>query len=185
MAYATSDELAVLMGRGDTPFTEAETERAQLLLDLAAGEIDRELGQSLTLSESTVEIDGTGTPVLLLPRWPVIAVASVTVVEDLDEPPISLVEDEDFRWSRFGKLRRIGRCWPCIERAVEATITAGWDPIPADVKGINLRLAQTAWPNPIGAESERLGDWSVKYATAGMHLTTEELNTLGFYRART
>lgn len=185
MAYATSAELAVLMGRGDTPFTPAEEARAQLLLTLATGVIDAELGQSLVLGPSTAEIDGTATPVLLLPRWPVTAVATVTVIDDLDEAPKTLVENVDYRWSRYGKLRRIGRCWPCIERAVDADYTAGWDPIPDDVRSINLRLAQAGWANPTGLESERLGDWSAKWAVPGMNLTSAELSTLGFYRART
>lgn len=185
MAYATAAELAVLMGRGDTPFTPAETARADLLLALATGVIDAELGQSLVLGPSTAELDGTGTHVLLLPRWPVTALTSVTVIDDLGEAPETLVEDDDFRWSAYGKLRRIGCRWPCIERAVEVAYTAGWDPIPDDVRSICLRLAQAGWANPIGLESERLGDWSAKWSTPGMNLTTNELASLGFYRART
>ncbi|MFB4294799.1 hypothetical protein ACBI99_44720 [Nonomuraea sp. ATR24] len=185
MAYATADELAVLLGRGDDPFSEAETTKANLLLAIATGDMDRELGQSLTLSESTAELDGTGTPVLLLPRWPVTAVASVSVIDDLDEAAEDLVADTDYRWSRYGKLRRLRSCWPCIERAVEVTYTAGWDPIPDDIKGMCLRLAQAGWSNFAGAESERLGDWSVKWHVPGMNLSTSDLATLGFYRART
>ncbi|MCG5220270.1 glycoside hydrolase family 25 domain-containing protein [Streptosporangium soli] len=185
MAYATADELAVLMGRGAGGLDAAETARAELLLTLADGVIDAELGQSLTLADSTAEIDGTGTPVLLLPRWPVTAVTAVSVIEDLDEDAKVLVENDDYRWSRYGKLRRIGGCWPCIERAVDVAYTAGWNPIPDDVRGICLRLAHAGWTNPTGLESERLGDWSAKWSTPGMRLTTSERATLGFYRART
>jgi hypothetical protein len=184
MAYATSAELAVLMGRGDTPFTPTEEAKAELLLTLATGRMDGELGQSLVLAETTAEIDGTGTPVLLLPRWPVTAVEQVTVIEDLDEPAETLVANIDYRWSRHGRLRRLRRCWPCIERAVEVIFTAGLDPIPDELKGMNLRLAQGGWDNFVGLESERLGDWSAKWATVGMNFTTDDLATLSRYRVQ-
>lgn len=183
MAYATVEQLQTLMGR-DTPFSEAETAKAQLLLTIATGMIDAETGQTLEHGAVTSELDGTGTTVLLLPRWPVTAVSSVTVIDDLDEAPKTLVEDDDYRWSSYGRLRRRRCRWPCIERAVEVVYTAGWDPIPDDVVGICLRLAQAGWDNFGGLESERLGDWSAKYAVPGMRFTTSDLATLGRYSAR-
>lgn len=190
MAYATPAELQTLMGRDDDPFTSGETARAVLLLDLATGAIDgelglAELGESLELGVSTAEVDGTGTHLLLLPRWPVTAVESVAVIDDLDEPADALTEDTDYRWSRHGQLRRLRRCWPRIERAVEVVYTAGWDPIPNDVKGMCLRLASAGWDNIAGLESERLGDWSAKWSVPGMNLSTTDLRTLSLYRVRT
>ncbi|MEV0586327.1 hypothetical protein [Nonomuraea sp. NPDC050310] len=184
MPYATPEQLAVLMGRGDVPFTAAEQARAELVLTLASGVIDGETGQPLDLATTTVELDGNGTQLLLLPRWPVTAVTDVSVVDDIDQAPADLVENVDYRWSRHGRLRRLRCRWPCIERAITATVTAGWDPIPDEVRAICLRLAQAGWDNAAGLESERLGDWSVKYAVPGMNPTTSERSALGLYRAR-
>lgn len=187
MAYATVAQFATLLGTTEAGLSAEQRARAELLLDLAAGVIDDELGQSLIQEETTVELDGTGTDVLLLPRWPVTAMASVTVIDDLDEDPVEVVEDVDFRWSRDGRLRRLCRCWPCVERAVTVTYTAGYpdEEIPAGIQSITLRLARQGWENPGGKESERLGDWNAKWARAEMLPTTAEKAKIGLYRART
>ncbi|WP_327587044.1 hypothetical protein OHA25_08535 [Nonomuraea sp. NBC_00507] len=184
MPYAEAAELGVLMGRGDAGLDAAETARAELLLQLATGVIDDETGQSLTMATDTVTLDGSGRHRLLLPRWPVTAVATVTVLED-DDSETDLVHGVDYRWTSYGRLRRIRGCWPCREQAVDVTYTAGYDPIPDGVKAMCLRLARAGWENGAGKESERLGDWAAKWATPGMLPTTGELRTLSIYRART
>jgi hypothetical protein len=44
------------------------------------------------------------------------------------------------------------------------TYTAGYDPIPADLKAVALDLAVADVANPAGVASERLGDYSVQFA---------------------
>lgn len=182
MPYAEAEELGILMGRGDDGLDGAETARADLLLQMAQGVIDAETGQSLELTESTHVLDGNGGTRLLLPRWPVTAVASVTVLDDDDED-VLLAYGVDYRWTRYGRLRRVRGCWPYKERSVTVILTAGHDPIPDDVRSINLRLARAGWMNPAGLEAERIGDWNAKYAAAGMALTTAEIRTLSAYGA--
>lgn len=184
MSYAEAAELGVLMGRGADGLDDDETARATLLLQLAAGVIDAETGQSLTLATDTVTLDGPGRHRLLLPRWPVIAVAAVSVLED-DDTETDLVHGVDYRWTSYGRLRRIRGCWPCREQSIDAVVTAGWAPIPDVVKAMSLRLAHAGWLNAAGLESERLGDWAAKWATPGMGLTTGERRSLSIYRART
>lgn len=184
MPYAEAAELGVLMGRGEAGLDAEETARAELLLALATGVIDDEIGQSLTLATDTVVLDGNGGHRLLLPRWPVTAVASVTIVEE-DGSETVLEHGSDYRWTSYGRLRRIGHCWPRREQAIEVVDTAGWAPIPDGVKAMCLRLARVGWDNAAGLESERLGDWAAKWATPGMQLTTAEKRSLAMYRART
>ncbi|MFD8556628.1 hypothetical protein ACFV1N_04955 [Streptosporangium canum] len=184
MSYAEAAQLGVLMGRGADGLDTEETARAELLLALAKGVIDAETGQSLELATTTATLDGVGGRRLLLPRWPVTAVASVTVL-DYDDAESELVHGTDYRWTSYGRLRRLRDCWPRLEQSIEVTYTAGWDPIPDDVRNICLRLARAGWDNPAGLEAERLGDWNAKYATAGMLPTSGELRTLSIYRART
>lgn len=182
MSYAEAEELGILMGRGDDGLDGAETARAELLLAMATGVIDGETEQPLQLVESTHVLDARGGTKLILPRWPVTAVASVTVL-DQDDQDVALVHGTDYRWSAIGMLRRIRGCWPCKERAVTVALTSGHDPIPEDVRSICLRLAHAGWQNAGGLEAERLGDWNAKYASAGMVLTTAEIRTLSAYGA--
>lgn len=184
MPYAEAEELGILMGRGDEGLDGAETARAEILLELATGVIDAKTEQSLQLAETTHVMDGHGTSRLILPRWPVTAIASVIELDDRDEPVV-LVHRVDYRWSRHGILRRIRGCWPCKEQAVTVTLTAGHDPIPDSVRTMCLRIARAGWDNPLGLKAERLGDWSAQYVVPGMELTTAEIGTLAGYRAHT
>ncbi len=184
MSYAQAVELGILMGRGDEGLDAAETARAELLLAMATGVIDAETGQPLQLAQSTHVLDARGGTKLILPRWPVTAVASVTVLDEQDQD-LTLVHGTDYRWSRFGLLRRVRGCWPCKERSVTVVLTSGHDPVPENVRPICLRLARSGWDNSAGLEAERLGDWNAKYAVPGMVLTTAEIRTLSAYGTHT
>ncbi|GAA1015889.1 hypothetical protein Aple_010710 [Acrocarpospora pleiomorpha] len=184
MAYATAEEFAVLLGRGEDGLTENERARAELNLELATGEIDNATGQSLQLASQTETLDGPGGRHLILPRWPVTAIDSVTVLDEDDEPT-ELVYGTDYRWSTNGILTRRRCYWPCRQRSVIVAWTAGHAPIPAVARSICLRLARSGWENPAGKTSERLADWQAAWAVAGIALTTEEINRLGPYSART
>lgn len=182
MTIATPSELARWMGHPG--FSDAELARAELLLELAEAVIEgpEAAGQSLAESVDTVLLDGTGTPRLLLPRWPVSAVTSVEV--DDGSTVTTLVVNDDYTWSEAGILRRRGAVWPCRDRCIEAVYTAGYDPVPVSVKRIQMRLAATTWDNPIGADSEQLGDRNVKWHVPGMELTKSEQRTLAAFGSR-
>ncbi|PJN31309.1 hypothetical protein CG717_16205 [Streptomyces sp. CB02613] len=198
MAYATADELRRLLR--EPSFTEDDTATAELLIELAEGVIEEETGQALELSEDTVTLDGptkddsryqghTASRHLILPRWPVTAVASVTLTDDTggDGETLTFGKDRDYTWSRDGLLHRRGGEWPTHDRAIEVTYTAGYAPVPAGVKRMVLRLAAGAWSNPERLTSESLGDHSKAWAAdaLGMELTPADRKTLGLYRART
>ena len=174
MAYATSAELAVWMGYEDG-FTAAQEDRADQRLDVATSVIDDELGQSLVQAAETVTLPGSGTTRLVVPRWPVIAVAQVLVDEQL------LVVDEDYRWERDGIVTRT-----CHRRwcgRVTVTYTAGWAPIPESVKGLCMELAAGSWNTTGGKKSERIADYQVAWAREGLALSTADKRSLGRYAA--
>lgn len=180
MVLATAAELAAWLGHPG--FDTTEQARAELLLNLATAEVQGADGtdQALEVAAQTQVRDGTGTCKLVLPRHPVTAVATVTV--DDGTTVTTLTFDDDYTWSESGILTRISGVWPCRDRAVTITYTAGWATIPAEVKKICLRLASTAWHNPIGADSEQIGDRDVRWHTPGMELSSTERDTLSRYR---
>jgi hypothetical protein len=199
MAYATANQLRLFMRHPDA-FTDEETDQAELLIELAEGAIEDETGQSLEQSEDTVILDGptggdrwpdapgTGSRKLILPRWPVTAVASVTWLrDDADDEVLTEGTDEDFTWSAAGVLTRVGAWWPTADRSTEVVYTAGYAAIPKGVRRIVLRLASAGWGNPGLLQSETLGDHSRSFATEalGMELTDADKKTLGYYLART
>ena len=199
MAYASAEELRLLL-RHPGPFTDDETAQAELLLELAEGEIDDVTGQSLTLATDTWILDsptrqdpwpqapGTGSHKLVLPRWPVTAVESVTILNDTEaDEVLAHGADHDYTWSAAGALTRVNGWWPTFDRSVQVVATAGHDPVPAGIKRIALRMAAAAWGNPMLLASESLGDHARSFSAEalGMSLSDKDKKLLGLYRART
>lgn len=195
MAYATAEHLRLFLRHG-LAFTADEIAQAELLIELAEGAIDDELGQPLEESTDTVTLDGptqpgtpgTGSHRLVLPRWPVTAVTSVTLLHD-DAPDETLEHgaDHDYTWSESGILTRIGGWWPTGDQAIQVVYTAGYATVPKGVKRAALRLAAAAWGNPELLSSETLGDHSRSWSAdaLGMTLSQADITALGVYRART
>ncbi|MGW2580832.1 hypothetical protein ACWCYZ_05745 [Streptomyces virginiae] len=193
MAGATAADLRAWL-RLQAAFTDDETATADLLLGLALGVIEEEAGQPLESSTDTVVLDGptedstpyrtaVRSPRLVLPRWPVTAVHTVT--EDGEE--LVHGRDADYTWSASGIITRRGACWPSGDQVVEVVHTAGFLVLPTGLKRIQLRLAAAGWSNPEGLASESLGDHSRSFAAEllGMELTKADVRVIGAYRART
>jgi hypothetical protein len=199
VAAATANELRLFL-RHPEAFTDDETATADLLIELAEGEVEDVTGQSLELSTDTVVLDaptrqdpwphvpGTGSHKLLLPRWPVTAVTSVTILRDTEaDEELTYGADHDYTWSASGTLTRVNSWWPTWDRSVQVVYTAGHSPYPAGAKRIVLRMAAAAWGNPMLLASESLGDHSRAFSAEalGMSMSEKDKKLLGLYRART
>lgn len=196
MAFAEPDELRRWPLRRSSPLTEDEEQTAAFLISLAQGVIEDAAGQPLESSTDTVVLDGptdddreyhvaTRSRRLVLPRWPVTAVAEVRLTRD-DEVLVHGA-DADYTWSQAGILTRCGEWWPAGDQVIEVTYTAGFTTLPPALKRICLRLAGQGWDNPEGLTSESLGDHSKTWAaeTLGMELSAADERTIGAYQART
>lgn len=191
MSYPDLDDLRTWLRVTDTWDSDTQAQ-AQQVLDLAIGRVEDEVGQSLPQATETVTLDGTGTKQLVLPRWPVTAVSSVTVDGD------TLDFDDDWRWSRTGVLWRIDDWWPEENepRHIDVEFTAGWNPVPGDVRAVILRMAGSAWHRPIpgdqseaGLTQETVGSWSRSWARprdliAMLSFSPDEYRILSRYRSR-
>ncbi|QQM45006.1 hypothetical protein [Streptomyces liliifuscus] len=199
MAYASPENLRHFL-RHPAAFTPDETAQAELLIELAEGAIDDETGQPLEQSTDTVILDGptredpwphtpgTGSHKLILPRWPVSAVESVTLLNDVQEDEVlTFGRDQDYTWSAAGTMTRVNSWWPTGDRCIQVVYTPGYVLIPKGVKRIALRVAAAGWGNPELLTSESLGDHSKAWSAEalGMVLSEADKKTLGLYRART
>jgi len=200
VAYVSAEDLRLFLRRA-TAFTADEQAQAELLIELAEGTVEDETGQSLEQSLDTVVLDGptrsdrwpdgpgTGSRKLILPRWPVSSVTSVTWLrDDADDEVLTEGADADFTWSAAGILTRVGAWWPTEDRSTEVVYTPGYAaPLPKGVRRIVLRLAAGGWGNPMLLSAETLGDHSRSFAaeSLGMELSDSDRRTLGLYRART
>lgn len=173
MAYATPAELATWLNAGT--FTAEETERAQLILDVVTGLIDNEAGQAIAESTQTLTLDGTGHHPVMLPRYPVTAVSSVTVDGD------TLTEGTDYEWYRSGLIFRLDGQWPASRQSITVAFTAGHGTVPADIKGLTLQLAATTWSTSFGKTQESIGDYSYTLA-GGLQLSTADRRVVDKYR---
>jgi hypothetical protein len=150
---ANVEDLETFLG---TSFTDAQLDRAELVLEAASGLfVTYADGQVIEEVEETVRLDGNGTQVLLLPQLPVTAVESVEVDGE------ALTEDDHFRWSEKGILQRVCGRWPDLLGVVSVTYTHGYPEVPQDVKLAVLRAAARTMRNPAGAGTETVGAYTV------------------------
>lgn len=177
--FATAADLASFLGV--TIAAGADTNRANLLLQLATAEIQAYCEQKLSLVTSeTITIRGLNGALILLPELPVVSVA--TVVED----GVTLTVDTDYRLEPYGILRRLSgtsfigwspyfAVWPTTFN-VAVTYTHGYATIPVDLKAICLETAARQWSNPLEVESESITNYSVTYGSAGTALAVGTLS---------
>lgn len=159
MAYATEAEFDTVTG-----LTVAVT-RATLLLDLASDAIDEYVGFPLAAAAAIESYDGRGGKTLTLRRFPVSAVAAVTVIDT--DGAETILNPDGFRWSKAGWLTRVGDWWPCHEQSVDVDYTAGYPAGAAALgvaKAVCIDLARREIVNPKRAESESIGDYSISNA---------------------
>lgn len=178
MSFATHSDLSTWLG---IDFDASQQTRATELLAVASRLIVTEVGHPIEETTETVTLDADGGEVLLLPDFPVTAVASV--VED----GTTLTVDDDYRWSAAGILYRVDGCWPDKPRSVDVEYTHGF-PADADdldvLKDIACAVAARAWGNPEAASSKSYANRQSMWAKGleGMTLTDAEKGLLDRFR---
>lgn len=163
--------------------------RALLLLDLASGQVRTYLGHPVIEVTETVELDPLPGACVLLPAAPVTAVHEVATAG----PAGWLARDPaDYAVSKATGMirgRSTGRIdlgyrgqWPTDPGSWRVTYSHGYPTVPSTVLGVVLAVAARLWVTPQGVDSERVGDYQVKYTAAGGVFTTVEQAALDRYR---
>lgn len=186
MTLSTVDEFGFFLG---VTFTDAQAERAQLLLELASGAIQRFTRQTIELVEDDVAVlHGTWKAGLVLPQVPVVSVSTV----ELDIEGV-LTEDTDWSFDGQRTLWRgvvptgtAGRSWGGDTQKITVTYTHGWEEIPAEIRAVCLQIAARSYRNPGGVSAESVGQYSVTYGSGaqGISLTPDEKAMLRSLRSK-
>lgn len=154
-SFASPTDLATYLRR------DVDTASAEMLLGQASAEIRGICGWDIDAATQTVTLDSDGGRLLFLPAMQVSDVTAV-LANDTTLPVGS------YTWSALGMLaRRDGACWPSGLRVVTVTFTAGYDPVPASVQRLCLRMAAAGLAHPDGASAVRLGSLSLTYGHSG------------------
>lgn len=188
MAYATPADLASYL-----ELPSVDTASATLFLQMGADAIDAECGQTLAHQDVVgLLLHGpAGSAELVLPGFPVTAVASV---ETLGRDGITwtlLTEGTDYTWSANGILTRvfntadpqgaIAPAWPSRADSIRVSYSRGEGTVPSAAKTVNLMIAGRLYINPAGIQSEQIGGMSIRYSAKGgiPELSPMELKMLG------
>lgn len=118
------------------------------------------------VTDEVLEVDGSGTPRIILPEMPVTDVSSVVV----DGETLAAT---DYRWWSWGGLDRCaGGVWPYGPREVTVTYSHGWAPVQDWVIGLVCSIVFEALRDNVtqGEQSLTTGSQTVSYFTARSNL---------------
>lgn len=163
---------------------ESDDPRLEPLLAGASAGIRRYCGWHIgPVVEETIRVDGSGSPVLVLPTLRVEAITDV-VEHGREWTPERVAELE---WSEAGMVRSPGYSWTDRYRGVTITLRHGFEDVSA-VAQIVQQVVANALASPMGATSEQAGSLSVSWGSTapgvsgGMSLLERDLATLNLYR---
>lgn len=137
-ALATPTELAGFLQQ------DLDTYSAAQALDVASQDIRTACGWNISQETVTAQdFDGTGGTSI----W--IRTLNLTGVSAVVADGVTLAAT-DYRFYRYGRLRRIYAYWPYFPKIVTVTYTHGYATVPDDVKGACLVLAGAKYVAPGG-----------------------------------
>lgn len=190
---ATPADLGSFLG---AELTDTQEDRAALLLTLATGKIQAHCRQTLErVDDDAVVLTGNWGHGLVLPEWPVLDVTTVTVdgyvyADQVDRTfdglhtiyrgRVRFTPDGDPAWPDTSLH------WGGPDTQIAVVYSHGFDEIPDALRAVCLEVTARAWSNPIAANSETIGAYSVTHAAtqAALELTKADRRALHDYRRR-
>ena len=166
---APADDLAIKLG------VTATDARLLVALRAASGRFRGAVRwQVHRVTDERLVVNGTGTRDLALPARDVVDVSRVTIHG----------EDVGYDWDADGLLTRTdGRLWPRRRRAVEVTLSYGFDPIPDDIAAAVMDQAEVVYTILRGLSSKQVGGITETYgATEAVGVSEQWSSTVDRYR---
>lgn len=169
--FATAGDLAARLG---VDLSSAEQTRANTLLQLASGLIQREARQRIELvTNDVLTVPGVAESRLRLPERPVVSVTTVT----LDGTAVTAGEDTiDYYLNGSDLIRPKG--WGWGEQVVQVTYTHGYSTIPDAIVAVCLEAVTRVWVNPGNLMHEYYGSERTVHAMqekpSGLLLNNDE-----------
>lgn len=162
-----------------------ESDLANIALD-AACEVVRGYCDQLLETTTVTDgyLDGTGGSLLMLPAFPVTAIAALSVYADrTDTSPEVLVENTDYvlDGARGAVWRIDGGVFTAGRQNIKTTYTYGASTVPTDAQLVALQVAARIYAVGM-TESESLGGVSITYVKGAGSLTQNEKDSLRRYR---
>lgn len=160
VSFATPDALNAFTGSTFDPA------RAQQVLDQATADIQSETNQYLFQKTNDVATcNPTSSGVVLLPQ---IAVTAVSLVEYLDRNNVWQTLDPSFYRHGRGRVYLTKRpdYWPWQNDTIRITYTHGYDPIPADLASLCVKLASRQIANPYDIQRQVTGGIQLQFSSA-------------------
>lgn len=177
-SYCSVEDVLSLVGAFDASEWGSDEELAREVSALLAptkAAVDSAAGRDFLLhADATVEVDGTGTRVLLLAPLglsPVVEVTSVAVdARELGDDEWLFYQDESAIVLAAGSC--LGTKFPEGSQNIEVTLDWGYPVTPTDIVLAQAKLAAAELVAQNtgergGVEAVSLGDYSVRYAGAG------------------
>lgn len=175
-----SDLITITRARQAPQLAQLDPSLLGSLIAAASARIVRYCRREFVADERNETHDGDGTNSLFLRCFPVQEIDSLTIT--LPDGQIETYDgDELIVNTRTGEVRfgpDAGRSlFPRGFQIIAVTVTAGFDPVPADVQEAAVQLccflAASLAKDPT-ASSERLGDYQVSYAAGGNELDGQD-----------
>ena len=113
----------------------------ETVIDAVSAKFDRYCGRALAkATDASLYLDGSGEAVILLPRYPVVSIASV--VEDGTALTVGDDEDDAILYANEGMIKKVGAIWrPGSQNVLLTSFVAGYV-----VQGVTPGTGETALP---------------------------------------
>jgi hypothetical protein len=176
---ASPAEMQALM-----PGVTLDVDQVDLLIAIASDTIRSHTLQTLSLViGDELELRGTFGREFLLPERPTLGVTSIAVDgQTVPTTAFRVSRDGRVTFSRWpwttavnGPDAVLGGSWGGDERFLSVVYDHGYDPIPADIKGVCLDLVRAGIVAPDAGiiRQESLGSYNVSYSAEGARTLTE------------
>ena len=199
IAFATVAELGAYLNR-EIPDGDAN---AELALTMASDAIRAYCRQTLSaVDAATYTVEGSGTPLLLLPELPIRDVASVKI-NDEELNPAEYVftawgglvlkdtaSDLTTTFTPFSsstlrsavRYSQQAKAWPGLFTRITVTYDHGFLEIPGAIKATALSIAARIVGSPAAVRQETIGAYSVTYTNGAPSLLDTEIRNLEPYK---